>query len=116
MTQEVRTLAALVDRELGVQSHPQINPMIAATPGAVAAQFLRNNPGRVAFIFFNLSANDAYIMTDNAVAAARGMFVAPNGGHVSVVWKEDLNLVGFEWWVITPAGASAIFTLELVIQ
>ncbi len=112
----VRTLSELVEQELGVKTFPNINPLIVATGGAVAERFLRNHPSRVAFIFVNLSANDAYIMIDNLVAAARGIFVPPNGGHAVVLWKEDFDLVGYDWWVITPAGGSNIFCLEMVIQ
>lgn len=111
-----RALADLIQDELGVDTLPHINPLIAATSGAVAERFLRNNPARVAFIFLNLSVNAAYVLIDGGVLATRGIYVPPNGGNMISMWKEDLNLVGYDWWVITPAGASNIFVMELVIS
>ena len=111
----VHTLAQLIDRWHGVSTRSRINPLIVTTGGAVAMQVLPNNPNRASFIIVNLSVNAMYAMIDEQVAAARGIYIPPNGGNMTASWWDDMSLVGYPWWLITPAGASAVLSLEVII-
>ena len=90
------------------------NPVIANTGGAVAVLLLRNNPDRLAFTVVNLSVNAMYIGLTDGVSAVNGIFIGANGGTVVLSYEDDFQMVGWAWWIISPAGASAVFSLEVV--
>lgn len=106
-------LKDLLNRQFSVATRPNRNPLIAAA-GLAAAQLLANNPNRLAFTLINLSANAMYINLDNAVTATNGIYVGPNGGSISMVWNEDFDMVGWEWWVIAAGAASSLLVVEIL--
>jgi len=112
---EVRSLHELVKQFLGVASRPLVAAAPTATAGAAAELLMPNNAARAAFVFVNLSVNAAYLMIDNGVLATRGIYVPPNGGNMVSWWMEDLEMVGYDWWIITPAGASEYLLMQFII-
>lgn len=108
------TLSKLIEKQFGVATRPIVNPLIAATPGVAAVRLLPNNPDRLAWILINLSVNPMYINLTDAVSAINGIYVPPNGGFVGMVWDEDFQMLAWEWWVITPAGASNLLVIEII--
>jgi hypothetical protein len=96
-----------------VKTRYEINPVVAAF-GAVAVMFLRNNPDRLAFVIFNLSVNPEYISPLDTVVAAAGIPMLVQGDGLSLVWDEDFEMVSMAWYGIAPAGASAIYVMEII--
>ncbi len=101
----------LIEKEYGVHTTETEDPLIAAA-GAVAARLLSNNPRRIGFVLINLSVNPIYLSLTAAVAATRGIYLAPNGGFVTMNLRDDFTLPTREWWVIAPAGASNLYCLS----
>lgn len=95
----------------GVKTSPRINPVNTAVPTSVVP-ILRNDPQRLSFVVFNLGANSVYIGPENQVSTTRGIYLAPNGGSVSLIWDRDFELCSHDWYAIASGGASTIFTLE----
>lgn len=106
-------LADLLANKFGIKTRPIENPLVAAV-GAVDAQITLNNPDRVALVIINLSVNLVYIRPSGVAAAATGIILAANGGWRSFVWDEDFELVSRDWHGVAPAGASAIYVLEMI--
>jgi hypothetical protein len=102
----------LIDK-FKVETRSLVNPVVAAF-GAVAVMFLRNNPDRLGFVIFNLSVNPMYISPLATVGAAAGIPMLIQGDGIAMVYDEDFEMVGYEWYGIAPAGASAIYVLEIV--
>jgi len=90
------------------------NPVVANTGGATAVLLLRNNPDRLAFTVVNLSVNAMYLGLTDQVSAINGIYIAPSGGSVTMTYQDDFQMTGWAWWIISPAGASALFSLEVV--
>ena len=82
--------------------------------GLTALRVLSSNPMRVGFVAYNLSGNGVYLAPSNLVSSSRGIYLAPNGGGVSLVWDRDFELCSAEWWGIATAAASTIYVLELI--
>lgn len=95
------------------KTHTIENPVIAAS-AAVPAVFLRNNPDRVAWVLVVLGANPCYLGLTNGIGVANGILVPAGGGWRSMYWQEDFQMVGWAWWIVSPAGASVIYTLEVI--
>lgn len=110
-----KDLAQLVQDLLGVKTFTRINP-VKATAGVAAAQVLRQNPNRVAFVYVNLSANDIRFAPRADVSTTLGIRVASSGGSVTALYTEDFDLVGLEWFDIADVAASAIFVMEWLTQ
>jgi hypothetical protein len=101
----------LIENEYGVRTTEVENPLITAS-GAAATRVFSNNPRRLGIVLINLSANVVYLGLGADVAAAKGIYLAANGGNVSMNIQDDFTLPTREWWVISPAGASNIYSLS----
>lgn len=106
------SLSRLIEQKFGVKTRPIENP-VTTTVGATAEQILKNNPDRLGFTMINLSANDIYIAISKDVATTKGIYIAPNGGSVSMYYEEDFELVGYEWHAIASGAGSNIYILEV---
>lgn len=106
-------LADLLLEKFASQTREEESPLGAAAI-AVAAPFLLPRPDRLAWVFVNLSVNNIYLGLTAGVTANNGILVQPNGGVVSMFYGEDFTLVGRQWWMIAPAGASFIYVLEII--
>jgi hypothetical protein len=110
-----RTRADLLRDRFGVDVGVNLDPVVASV-GTTATQILRKNPNRLAFTVINLSAAVVYIKPENTVSTASGIVLAAGGGSVNLVWDEDYDAVGMDWYAVASAGASAILTIEVVAR
>jgi len=66
----------------------------------------------------NLSANLVYAHLTQDVNAGVGTEVGlridPNGGFISMTWEEDLQMVGWAWWLVATGAPSIVTILENV--
>lgn len=91
------------------------NPLVTQI-GVAATQILSSNPNRMGFVFVNLSAVSMYISPFNTVSATEGIWLAPNGGSVSLVWDRDMEACTSEWWALAGGAAAACYLLEYLNQ
>jgi len=106
-------LDELITRELGVRVDPQLDPLVTQIE-TTNTQFLRNNPDRLGFLLVNLGSYPIFIRPGSDATATNGMRLDPTGGNVFFWWREDLQIVGWNWNSIATTGASAIFVLDLI--
>lgn len=107
------SLADLLMERFKVKTRAIENPVITSI-GATAVLVLNNNPNRLAWVMVNLSVNAIYMALNNGVSATNGIYIPPNGGNVSMIWDEDFQTTAWAIWGIAPAGASAIYSFEVV--
>ncbi len=106
-----RTVAQLLREELGTELFDRD---IDAQAGVAAAQMLRNNPNRLAFIYWNLSAGDTHrIRAGKNPTTTIGHVVGP-GEWRSFWYREDGMLPTREWFVLSSAAASAYYIQEIL--
>ncbi len=109
------TLRDLVRRELGAETFVDVNRVVSSI-GVAAVQIMRQQPNRLAFVVVNLSPNDIHIGPFRDVSSSKGILLPPSGGSVVSIYTEDFDLVGYEWFGIAAAAASAILVVEWLTQ
>lgn len=82
------------------------------TSTTTAAPLLGNDPDAMMLTMVNLGTNVAYLGLDSRVSATRGLYLAPNGGSISMNVDEDGTLPCRDWHVISPSGNTAIYFLR----
>ncbi len=105
------TLSKLLENLYGVRTSEQENP-VTTSIGTAATRLLANNPNRVSVVIFNLSANSIYIGLTNGVSSTNGIYIAPNGGSISLQWDKDFMLTTREFFAIATGAASSVYVLE----
>lgn len=108
-------LAELIFKEFGVKTIPRINPLVSSV-GTSVVKVLNNNPDRIAFLIFNLGDYSLYIAPDNKVSASYGILVSSSGGFLNMIYKEDFELLGHNFYGVSPSGITAIHVLELIAE
>ncbi len=108
----MRNLADLLENLYGVHTTYRENP-VTATLGVASGQILPYNPKRVGFIVVNLSPNSVYVAPKNTVSITSGIYLAANGGSLSLVWDRDFELCANDWYGIATGAGSAIYLLEI---
>lgn len=102
----------ILKQMFGVTSHINKNPLVNSVAVTITKVF-DNNFDRVALVFVNLSANVIYLAPSTAPSATNGIYVAANGGNVSMTLAEDFALVCEEFYAIAIGGASAVYCIEV---
>lgn len=105
-------LQDLIDDKFGIATQTN-EGLVSVIPNAVITKFLNNNGDRLSFIIINLGSNNMYITPDPQPASNRGILVAPSGGNLSLIYSEDFELVGREWFALAVGGANNIYVLEV---
>jgi len=99
-------------KRFGFPTRPVENP-VAASVGTTAAEVLRNNPDRVAWLVVNLSANVVYVGFSGDVSSSKGIRLDPNGGYTSMSVEEDGEAVAYPVFAVATGADSAIYVLEI---
>jgi hypothetical protein len=108
-------LADLIEARFGVKTEAADNRSTSSI-GTSVATVLPNDPKRLAAVIVNLSAVAVYVAPYRDVGASKGIRLAPSGGTLSLIWDEDFDVTGWEWFGIADAAASALFTLEVLAR
>lgn len=111
----VGSLSELLAREWAVKTSYRINP-ITDEVNSTVTQVLNANPRRLSLVILNLSADEVYLAPDQRVADNRGIELAANGGSVTMVWREDFNLVAMPWYGIAANDNDDIVVIEVIIE
>lgn len=111
-------LADLLQERFGVKTRPRRDPLGVSPIGVASVVILANNPNRLGFVIVNLSANVVYLDLTNAVNAGAGTEVGlrldANGGHVSMIWDEDFQMVAWAWWAVATGANTRLAILEVI--
>jgi len=100
-----------VEKELGFKTRAIENPVTDRVL-TTATLVLRNNPDRFAWLIVNLSPNTIYVGFTPEVSANRGIYLAANGGFITMHAREDGEAVTYAIYAIAPAGISRIYVVE----
>ncbi len=106
-------LAELIDEQFRVSTTERTNrdtSDVDIAPKVV----LRNDPGRLAALFINLSASDVYVGLGYDVSSTKGIRISASGGAWQLLWSEDFHLTGREWYGTAAANNSAVLVLEIL--
>jgi len=105
-------LARYVEKKFGVKTRSVPNPLGAIDVSTTVTEIVHGNPDRLSITIVNLGANDVYIAFDREVATDRGILLTANGGFLSLIADEDMELVGYPIFGVTPAGTSRVYVHE----
>lgn len=108
-------LADLVEGRLGVKTEFALNRS-GTSIGISAVQVLRNDPRRLAATIVNLGVAALFVAPTRAVSATNGIRLAPSGGSLTLIWDEDFDATGIEWFGLADAAANAVHTLEVLAR
>ena len=106
-------LDRLIESELGVKVDPVLDPVVSAI-GTSSTGFLKNSPDRLGFLLANLGSYPIFIRPGELATTTNGLRLDANGGSAFFWWREDLQIVGWNWEAIASGGSTAIFTLDLI--
>lgn len=104
-------LSEMLENLYGVKTFPQYNKVVDQV-GTTVVQILKANPNRVSFLIVNLSANNLFISPLPDVASTKGIYIAPNGGSITVQWDRDFELASYAFYAIASGATSNVFVLE----
>jgi len=110
-----KTVVDLIEDELGVAVGTNENPEITQSTTSVLTLF-RQNPNRVAAVVVNLSSNVMFISPSGDASTSKGIRLGPNGGSVSLTWRDDFTLPAKEWTIVSDTGTNNLFSLEVLTQ
>lgn len=106
-------LADLIQQSMGGKTRVRFAAP-GLTLGIAATRIVPQNADRLGLVITNLSANNVFIAFDNQVSSTHGIFLAPNGGSISMNYKDDFELVGFEVFGLASAAGSNIYYVEVI--
>lgn len=86
------TVRDLFEKEYGVLTG---KVEISTTVGATVKQLLSPDPGRLNYTLVNLGATALYVCFTPDPSANKGIYVAVNGGYITLDWKDDGLLVTY---------------------
>lgn len=106
-------LSDAIQKLYGFRTRSNINPEVS-TVGTTAVLIAKNNPDRVGLTIINLSVNNMYISPVSGVSSTKGIEVPSNGGSVSMNFRDDGELPGFNFYAVASAAGSGIYVLETI--
>lgn len=82
--------------------------------GTTVTQAVPNDFERLAITFINAGANDVHILPNQNVTISRGIVLGANGGFLSLTVRDDLVLVGYDWYGIATTAASDLEVISVL--
>ena len=77
---------------------------------------LKLNPRRVALMVMNLAANAVFIRPIDAATTSIGVRLDPNGGTMSLNWRDDFNMSAMEWHGISGTANQVFISIEVLLR
>ncbi len=103
-------LTDAIEREVGVPTVPTFDPDTASV-GVTVVRIAPADSNRLGLLIVNLSAGAVFVKPRRDVASTSGIRLAPNGGSLTLVWREDFHVVGLDWFAVAELAASSIMVL-----
>ncbi len=73
-----------------------------------------HNFNRLGANFANYGSNDVYVWPGELPAGAKGFLVAANGGILTLNARDDLVLVGYDWYATTLTTPASLLVVEII--
>ena len=109
------SLHELITLEFGVRTRSRDNPENTAM--TTASQLIaRNDSSRLALSIVNLGQQIVHVRNAAAPSSTVGFAIGPNGGSLTLNFREDFHMVGHDWFGLTPSGVSTIFVQEVLVE
>lgn len=102
-----------VTKLYGVNGFVNENPLINQTD-VTAKELFGGNPQRLQMFAVNLGANPAYVSFDPSPSASNGILLGANGGSIEFDFINDTIIPTKPMYIISPAGASEIYSFEVI--
>ncbi len=81
---------------------------------ASVTRVLQGNFERMAATIINTSSVNITVAPTPLVTTTMGILLAANGGALALTARDDLALVGWDWWAIPASGTPSVITMEVV--
>ena len=107
------TLHALLKDYLGVNVHSVMRSVANIGPLA-AVKVASNNPNRVGLTFSNPASSGFYLGLSPQLALDATLFIAGNGGIISLTWQYDFDLCAVEWWAVCVDDTLPLRVIETI--
>ena len=109
------SLHELIDIQFGVRTRSADNRENTSMT-TTSQLIIRNDSSRLAFIINNLGQQTVLVRNNSEPSATVGYLIGPNGGSMSMIFSEDFNKVGHDWFGITPSGVTTIYVEEVLVE
>lgn len=84
------------------------------TVGTSLARLVPNDMERMALTIINTGADDVYLTPGPNAAVGTGILLGANGGFLSLTARDDLVVVGYDFWAIASTASSAAMVIEIL--
>lgn len=89
------------------------NPLVS-TVGTTSTQVFDAYPDRIMWLAVNLSANAGHIGFDEEVSSSRGIPVAANGGSITLLYREDGDLVTLPVFAVNAVAPGTWYFVDVI--
>ena len=110
MSISVGAAQSFIEGELGGPTSEEESEVVTA---AAFVTLCANDPEAVVLLLINLGSNAVYIGLQDDVSETKGIYLAANGGSVSMAIRDDYTLPTRQWFAVSPSGASTVYVLRL---
>ena len=73
-----------------------------------------NNPNWLELILSNVGDYGIYIHTSVDYTIPTGVLLTPNGGFLSMMWNEDFDITGYQWYGYADTLAGELTVMEVI--
>ena len=81
--------------------------------GTTVTQIIPHDYERLGLVIINTSQDIIYVAPFGSVSTASAIIMLSNGSSISMTAKDDLVLVGHEWYALGAVGAQSIYVLSV---
>lgn len=113
-TQSVMKLPALeafLQSEFGGRFDVKTTSVSVAT---ALTQVVKHNMERMGLVFVNVGSNDVHITPSREASGSVGILLGSSGGFLSLTARNDLVLVGFDWFGVASTASSDVYIIEIL--
>lgn len=105
-------LKELLESQFQVKTRPIVNALVDQVTAGVT-KIASNNPNRLALVVINTGTAAMWILFDSTVSSEKGIMLGELGGSATILWDEDFDTVGWEWYAYSILGGF-ITVVEIV--
>lgn len=110
-----KTLRDLLDRQYEVKATGRVST-VSVGDSRPATLIIGNNPNRTGLAIINASTASLYLSFNKDMGLTEGFYIVPSGGMLILNWRDDFDIVGWSWYGIASAAASAVNVVEEILD
>jgi len=104
-------LQKFIEQEIGGSFEVRRGVVSVGTSAVKAAS---HNYERLALVIVNLSTNTITLSPDAGPTAGQGILLLNTGGVMTLTARDDLALVGFDWYAVSGVVGGSVYVVEVV--